>query len=309
VLKRLQQLSSKVRFEVGERVIERPSPSGRKWRDAPDEGFVGIDRFRSCFAFLALCLLLAPALFAKEAPLPDAPNRWVTDTAAFMSPLAADQLDARLRAYQEQTQHQLIVWIGRTSGDVSIEDWANRAFEKWKVGRKGIDDGVALFIMSDDHRLRIEVGYGLEGDLPDLRASRIITDIITPQLRGGDPDAAVTAGMEAVAQALGQPLAGGSVAPRRHARGPRDVSPGSAILWAIVGIVALIIFGTSPGMAAWLLFGLFSGGRRRGRGPWGGGGGWSGGGFGGGGGGGWGGGGGFSGGGGMSGGGGASGSW
>ena len=116
--------------------------------------------------------------------------------------------------YEEQTQHQLIVWIGQTTGEVPIEDWANRAFERWRVGRKGIDDGLALFIMAKDRRLRIEVGYGLEPKVPDLLADRIIQNEIVPRIRAGDNAGAVEAGLDALAkrlasrfQAKAQPLA------------------------------------------------------------------------------------------------------
>ena len=80
-----------------------------------------------------------------------------------MSPGAARALDAQLSAYSQQSGHQLIVYIGQTTGDDTLDDWAVRAFAKWKVGRKGIDDGLVLFIMAQDHKLRFEVGYGLEG--------------------------------------------------------------------------------------------------------------------------------------------------
>ncbi len=256
---------------------------------------------------LILLLLLPVSLLAKDVPIPVAPTHWVTDTAGFLDPQIADQLDNRLRLYQEQTHHQLIVWIGKTTGDTPIEDWANRAFEKWKVGRKGIDDGLALFIMTDDHRLRFEVGYGLEPQVPDLLAKRIIDQTLTPGLRAGRPGPTINAAMEAVAMAIGQPLPGGTTQVTRgnpnDDRG-QDISFGQLIFYGIIGLIVLSILATHPSLAMWLLFSSFSGGNRRNRGGWGGGGfgggGWGGGGFGGGG---------FSGGGGGSGGGGASGSW
>jgi uncharacterized protein len=267
--------------------------------------------------FLLLFMLLGlgvPALAAQDVPIPAAPTQWVTDTAGFLSPADVERLNAELRAYEEQTQHQLLVWIGPTTGQVPIEDWANRAFEKWRVGRKGIDDGLALFIMAKDRRLRIEVGYGLEPKVPDLLASRIIQETIVPRIRSGDNAGAIEEGMRAVTQAIGQPLPGES-APRRVAQS-RPVTSGQLGFLAIIAIIVMVVLVASPGFAIWLLVSLLSGGNRGRRGGGGGGGffgggfgggGWSGGG--GGGGGGWGGGGGFSGGGGMSGGGGASGSW
>jgi uncharacterized protein len=121
-----------------------------------------------------------------------------------MPPGDAQQLDARLEAYEQQTHHQLIVWIGKTTGDDSIEEWSARVVKAWGVGRKGINDGLALFVMADDHKLRFEVGYGLEGNVTDLIASRIIRETITPLFQAGNNGAAITSGMEAIAAAIGE---------------------------------------------------------------------------------------------------------
>ncbi len=241
---------------------------------------------------LALAVLLAWALaFAiAQTPIPAAPSRWVTDTANFMSGQAAQSLDSRLEAYERSTGHQLIVFIGMTTGNAPIDDWAVRAFETWKVGRKGIDDGLVLFIMSADRRLRFEVGYGLEGQVPDAIASRIINEVIVPRIQAGDRDGAVNAGMEAVIGVIG----GQSLPPERARRNARPLTLAELLVYAIIGFLILIFFVTHPSLAVFLLANFLSSGRRGDRGDWGGGG--------------WGGGGGF-GGGGRSGGGGASGSW
>ena len=232
-----------------------------------------------------LGLFSAARFNAAETPIPPPPTRWITDTANFMSPGAAGSLDSKLEAYERSSGHQLIVYIGQTTGDAPIDDWAVRAFERWKVGRKGIDDGLVLFIMAADRKLRIEVGYGLEGQVPDAIASRVINEVIVPRIQSGDRDAAVTAGMDAVMTVIG----GGTLPQaRRGRRGTEPPSLAQIILFAIIG---LIIFITNPSLAMYLLFSILSGGGRGGRDSWGGGGG------------------GFSGGGGRSGGGGASGSW
>ncbi len=242
---------------------------------------------------LALAVLLAWALaFAiAQTPIPAAPSRWVTDTANFMSGQAAQSLDSRLQAYERSTGHQLIVFIGMTTGNAPIDDWAVRAFETWKVGRKGIDDGLVLFIMSADRRLRFEVGYGLEGQVPDAIASRIINEVIVPRIQAGDRDGAVNAGMEAVMGVIG----GQSLPPERTRRNTRPLTLAELLVYSIIGFLILIFFVTHPSLAVFLLANFLSSGRRGDRGDWGGGG--------------WGGGGGFGGGGGRSGGGGASGSW
>jgi uncharacterized protein len=237
---------------------------------------------------LALAALLACAAARAETPIPAPPTEWVTDRAAFLSPAAVSELDDRLAGYAQESGHQIVVYVDHTTGGVPIEDWAVKAFERWKVGRKGLDDGLVLFIFKDDHRLRMEVGYGLEDRVPDLLASRIINDDMVPRIRAGDADGAVRTGVDRLIQTIG---GAGGAHPAAH----------KTPAWVSVAIVILILMAggfiiTHPALAALL---LASSGRR--------GGGWGGGGFGGGGFGG--GGGGFSGGGGGSGGGGASGSW
>jgi uncharacterized protein len=236
---------------------------------------------------VALAALLAGAAAHAETPIPPPPTDWVTDRAAFLSPAAVSELDARLAGYAQESGHQIVVYIDHTTGGVPIEDWAVKTFERWKVGRKGIDDGLALFIFKDDHRLRMEVGYGLEDRVPDLLASRIINDDMVPKIRAGDADGAVRTGVDRLIQTIG---GAGGAQPVAH----------KTPVWVSVAVVILILLAggfiiTHPALAALL---LASSGRR--------GGGFGGGGFGGGG---FGGGGGFSGGGGGSGGGGASGSW
>jgi uncharacterized protein len=153
-----------------------------------------------------------------------------------------------------------------------------------------MDDGLVLFIMAADRKLRFEVGYGLEPTVPDAIASRVINDVIVPRIQSGDRDGAVIAGMDAVMSVIG---GGGLPASardgQRRGRQSRPLSLGQMILFGIIGLVVLFIFVTNPSLAMYLLFSILSGGRGGGDG---GGGGGS-----------------FGGGGGRSGGGGASGSW
>ena len=97
---------------------------------------------------------------------------------------------------------QIFVYIGKSTGGVPIEDWTVKAFKTWKVGRKGLDNGVVLFLMVDDRRIRIEVGYGLEGQLTDALSSRIIHDTIQLKLAANDADGAVTSGVEEIVKVL-----------------------------------------------------------------------------------------------------------
>jgi uncharacterized protein len=240
---------------------------------------------------LPAVLASAAILYGAETPIPEAPTRWVTDNANFLSPETVQTLNARLRQFEERTGHQVIVYIAPTTGGVPIEDWAVRAFQKWKVGRKGLDDGLALFIMPQDRKLRIEVGYGLEPVIPDAIASRVINEVMAPRIQAGRPDEAVTAAIGSLTAVIDkQP---GALPPVRP---PAQSAPSSrleTIFWGFLGLVFVALVITNPRLALFFLVTILS----RGRGGYRGGGGYS---YGGGG---------FGGAGGRSGGGGASGSW
>ena len=232
-----------------------------------------------------LVLVSTALLYAAETPIPPSPTQWVTDTANFLSPETVRSLNARLAAYEQSTGHQLIVYIAPTTGDAPIEDWAVRAFAKWKVGRKGLDDGLALFIMSQDHRMRIEVGYGLEAIVPDVIASRVINDVMAPRIQAGHPDEAVTAAIDSLTGVIGGQQAH---APPPTSKQSKPLTLFQWIFYGILGILILALVITHPALAFYFLASIMSGGGGSGGG---------------------GGGGGFGGGGGRSGGGGASGSW
>ncbi|MGA2532286.1 MAG: TPM domain-containing protein [Candidatus Aminicenantales bacterium] len=234
-------------------------------------------------------LLVLTGLFAaaQDLRIPSAPGRWVTDQGRFLSAETVASLDARLEAFERETGHQVLVYVGETTGGVPIEEWAVKAFEAWKVGRKGLDDGLVLFIMAGDRKVRIEVGYGLEDRVPDASAFRIIDGILVPGFRSGSQDAAVS---EAVASLLSL-ISGRDEGTAPPGRNPSSgLRRGGSVVNTVFVVIAfvffLILLITHPSLALWLLINIISGGR---------GGGGSGGGF--------------SGGGGRSGGGGASGSW
>ena len=224
----------------------------------------------------------------------------VNDLAGVLPGGVEQQLEARLAGYEQETGHQLVVLTVPSLAGDPIEDFTMRVVEAWKLGRKDRDDGILLLVAVEDRKLRIEVGYGLEGDLPDALAGRIIRDIITPAFRRGDLAQGITAGVESIMATTGGE--GTIVLPERSERAQRAPQGGGGIfLYVMLAIFLLTIFGGGRGrggggafLAGAMLGGM--GGRGHSRGGFGGGG------FGGGGGG-------FRGGGGGFGGGGASGSW
>jgi len=245
-------------------------------------------------ALLALMGLgLGPAAHAAGPPIPASPARWVTDTAGFLSPTRRAALDTQLEGYQKQSGHQVVVWIGDTLAGAALDDWSVKTFAAWKIGRKGVDDGVAMFIFASDRKIDIEVGYGLEGQVPDAIANRVIQDVMAPKLRAGDPDGAVQAGVDALLTAIeGKPVAApaGPTSPTGPPRGRQGIDVARMIGIGIVVVLFILLLIFNPRLAMLLLWSAMG----RGGGGFGGGGG---------------GGGGFSGGGGRSGGGGARGSW
>ena len=295
---------------------------------------------------LALVLVCAVAQAQQLAVIPalDAP---VVDTTGTLDAATRQQLEAQGLALQQRKGSQLQVLMVPTTQPESIEAYAVRAYEHWQLGRKGVDDGVLLVVAKDDRKARIEVGYGLEGAIPDITASRVIQEYLVPQFRAGDYAGGIVDATAALVRLIdGEPLP----EPMADHRGSAD--SGGDWMFALIAafVVASVIrgfFSSTPagvrglftgggaGGVAWLLsqavglgllaglfgflFGLASAPKGRyardhswggfGGGPWTGGGGFGGGGGGFGGGGGGFGGGGWSGGGGMSGGGGASGSW
>jgi uncharacterized protein len=288
-------------------------------------------------AAAGLVLVLAALCVRAEVPVPPLTAR-VTDLTGTLSGEAVTRIEAKLANLEARKGSQIAVLIVPTTQPEEIEQFSIRVAEAWKLGRKGVDDGAILIVAKNDRRVRIEVGQGLEGALPDAISNRIITEAITPHFKLGDYDRGVEAGVDKMISVVnGEPL---PEPDRRweHRSGLGHLLPlllvvvfvASGVLRAIFGrlfgsvatgglagglawaLSHLLPIGVGAGVVAFLfamLAGSSSRGWSAGRG-WGGGfGGGLGGGFSGGGFGGSGGGGGFSGGGGGFSGGGASGSW
>jgi uncharacterized protein len=139
--------------------------------------------------------MIAALLLAASVTIPPTPDHYVTDNAGALSQSVRASIENELEAYEKATGHQIIVYIDRTTGDVPLETWTGDTAHAWKIGRRGHDDGAILFLFMRDHRIRIEVGYGLESKLTDAEAHRIIADDISPKMKAGDSDGAVSSGV------------------------------------------------------------------------------------------------------------------
>jgi len=151
-------------------------------------------------AFTCVWALLA-AFAALAADVPYLTGR-VVDNAEILSPAARGRLAAQLAAHEEATTDQVVVLtLGSLDGE-SIEGFATRVFDAWKLGQKGKDNGVLVIVAPGERRMRIEVGYGLEGTLTDAQAARIIRDRMTPRFKASDYEGGIAAGVDAILAAL-----------------------------------------------------------------------------------------------------------
>jgi uncharacterized protein len=254
---------------------------------------------------VAFTLVLGGVGLVRAEELPPVPKAWFNDYAGIVDTAEARRLDEELRQLDQETSTQIVVAVFPRLPSPSLEDFTSRTAEAWRVGRKGLDNGAIFFVFVEDKKMRIEVGYGLEGALPDALAGRILNDRVVPRFRQGDWAGGLEAGVDGIVAAVQGEYTSPSAA--GASRGDRGV-PLIVYIFIAVFVLALVLpilfggrwqTGRTYGPGGWR-----RNRRRWGRGTqWGGGGGWgTGGGWGGGGGG-------FSAGGGSFGGGGASASW
>lgn len=276
--------------------------SNPRWQGEPSKWTFTSSLLISLGSFLLLFWL--PAQAAEV--LPPKPLQYFNDYAHVVSPATAARLNQTLEDFERQTSDQVVVVVyPKMQSDSSIEDYTLRAIQSWKgqVGQKGKDNGAALFVFIQDRKMFLQVGYGLEGALPDALAKRILETEIKPRFRAGDYDGGLSAGVAAILAATRGEYKGTGQTVAERGRG--NAPAGVVVFMLFFGLFVLLII-------ARLFRAATGAGYRRRYSPWGGwtigGGGFSGGGWGGGGGGGFSGGG-FSGGGGSFGGGGAGGSW
>lgn len=150
---------------------------------------------------LAVITAATTALLAAGPEIPYLTGR-VVDEANILSQDSRDRLTAMLKAHEQATTNQIVVLTVPSVGDTSIEEYAVKVFETWKLGQKGRDNGVLVVVATHDRKLRIEVGYGLEATLPDGAAGDIIRTWMTPAFKAGDYDKGVEDGVAAIVARL-----------------------------------------------------------------------------------------------------------
>ena len=222
---------------------------------------------RQRFGPIAIVAGLVLAAFAiADVAVPPLSGR-VVDLTGTLSGGVVNKLETELAAFEAKKGSQIAVLIVPTTQPEDIEQYGIRVAEQWKLGRKGIDDGAILIVAKNDRRVRIEVGYGLEGALSDAISNRIIDETITPHFKLGDFDAGVLEGVrQMITVADGEPLP----APDRrweHPSNLRNMLPfllvivvgASALLRAVFGrLFGSVATGGLAGGIVWLISHLLS---------------------------------------------------
>jgi len=220
------------------------------------------------------------SVFAQNLlPRPNPPVL-VNDEAHVLSDYDRNTLEQRLDAFDDSTSNQIAIVTIPTLNDYPIEDYANKLFRSWGIGTKKNNNGVLVLVAVNDHKVRIEVGYGLEGAIPDVTASDIIANDISPAFKQGNYYSGLSSAVESLAKAA---------AGEYHQRRERDDDNGGGSGWLgfiIIAVIVIIIIARSgrggggmmgsrgSGWFIWpLLFSNFGGGGRSSGGSWGGGGG------------------------------------
>ena len=163
---------------------------------------------RKLSVLVLLLAILATVHVAWCVEIPYLTGR-VNDNAEILSENARILLSEKLKEHEDRTSNQVVVLTINSLQGESIEEYSNIVFNEWELGQKDKDNGILIVVVPNEKRMRIEVGYGLEGTMPDIIASRIIREIMTPRFREGDFDGGITEGALAVINVLeGQELSG-----------------------------------------------------------------------------------------------------
>ena len=219
---------------------------------------------RASLLAFALCW---PLMAGAQLAVPPLTGR-VTDQTATLTAEQKGALEQTLQAFEARKGSQLAILIVPTTAPETIEQYALRVAEQWKLGRKKVDDGAVMVVAKNDRALRIEVGYGLEGALNDATSKRIISEIITPRFKQGDFHGGITAGVDQIIRVIdGEPLPAASGKPAGDVGDFQQYVPVIFILALVVGgalraalgrFPGALVTGGAVGAVAWLFAGAIS---------------------------------------------------
>ncbi len=185
--------------------------------------------------FFTSLIILCNNFFSLAQQVPQHKGQWVVDNADMLSEQTENTITALLRTHQDSTSNQVVVLTILSLEGGSLEEFANRVFNTWKIGQGGRNNGVLLLIAKEDRKVRIEVGYGLEGYLTDLESADIIDHVIVPEFKKGNFDQGVLLGVQAILDAIA-----GTYKPKN-----KNESSNDDLIFMIFVMVILFIFSYS----------------------------------------------------------------
>jgi len=201
--------------------------------------------------FFLVSLLLFPVL-AIAYTSPGKPSGFVNDFAGILKPETVTSLNQNLTDFSARTQAEIaVVTIPSLDGD-TIENFAIKLFEEWKIGNEKKDNGLLLLVSRDDREVRIEVGYGLEGEVTDIESSHIISDVMAPKFQAGDFDSGVTLAIERIKSDI----------ERGFPEPAKDQNSNNSInfdFWRVGAIVLVILSGAFAKSKSWWAGGIAGG--------------------------------------------------
>jgi uncharacterized protein len=198
--------------------------------------------------------------------IPPVPAHYFNDYAQVVPAATAAQLNAKLEDFERSTGNQILVAIySKMQSDSSIDDYAVRVFRAWKVGQESKNNGAVLFVFIQDRQMFLEVGYGLEGVLPDALCKQITEFEIKPRFKTGDFAGGLTAGVDAILAATRHEYKGtGATVYERHARRVGNWSAHIVIAVIVVIVLLQLVFGRMFRRHGWMYssggWGGYSGG-------------------------------------------------
>ncbi len=218
-------------------------------------------------ALLLTCALGWSSLAAAQVSVPPL-TAHVADLTGTLTAEQRSTLEQTLTAFEARKGSQLAVLMVASTAPEEVEQYALRVAEKWKLGRKKVDDGAILVVAKDDRAVRIEVGYGLEGALTDLTSKRIISETVLPRFKAQDFYGGITAGVgQMISVVDGEPLPEPSNVPAGSIGSVQQYAPVLFILAVAVGGVLRAALGKIPGslvtggvvaVIAWFVVGAVS---------------------------------------------------
>jgi uncharacterized protein len=192
----------------------------------------------SRLALLAVLLCAATAAWAAL-KIPPPPDHRINDYAGALTASDRERLEDKLRQRERISSNQIVVAIFRSLEGESLEDYSVRLAQSWRIGRKGLDNGVVFLIFVNDRKMRIEVGYGLEANLTDAISSSILRDVVAPRFREGRLADGISAGLDAIDRAIAGTYRGAPASAR--GRPATDYWALFFLLFVIAGLAWIIV--------------------------------------------------------------------